>query len=149
MDKAIHPYKPKLKEVDLEAVSTILCQCGSWDVPKSNKSAGMITFTGKYGVGSSGHDDALFIKWRIQEFLEIEPVWGLVVDFQGLHYVWGDEMMDVIPLEFDGGDNPLRVVVSEQNREPLSGVLDAEDFREDLGIACAEINHSVRTMKGR
>jgi hypothetical protein len=102
-------------------------------------------FQGGLSGGSSGMPDAFFIEWRTKEFWEGPAhIAGMVIDFRELNYVWGDDI-NVPPHEYQ--QFPLRIVVSDANRESLKGILSDRFFVSDLNMAFAEIKNLIQQMK--
>lgn len=89
MSKAFEiPSSVESFEISIE-ISQLSYSCAVWVVPKVHALAGIIRFSGTYRPGSQGSEDALFIKWRLNEFCDIElpdRIYGLVVDFRELVY---------------------------------------------------------------
>lgn len=85
--------RPRFR-VDLEAISAVEYSCSAWYAKKSRRAGGIITFRGEYRYGSSGTDDARYIKWKIQQFCDIDhpKIDGLIIDFRELDYRWGDDL---------------------------------------------------------
>ena len=131
---------PKFTEVSLD-ISDLQSKYYIWKIPKSHSLAGLIEFKGTYLYGSSGDDDALFIKWKINEFCELElpqTISGLIVDFRNLDYQWGDNL-DVDPQELRRMKKPVRIVVQQEYYEIFKGVLGDQELVTDLKVACSEI----------
>jgi hypothetical protein len=129
-----------LTQISLE-ISDISYECFLWKIPNSQDFAGLITFSGTYRNGSNGFDDALFIKWKINEFCEVEtpfPICGLVVDFSELIYEWGDDLT-VSAKHLRLREQPIRIVVSLDRYKAFEGVLDVEELRTDINIAFSEV----------
>lgn len=100
---------PELTPISLD-MSQIQCKCFYWKIPETRHTIGLIIFSGFYRRGSLGKPDTQFIRWRIQEFCEIErptQINGLVVDFRELDYLVGDDL-DVHHEIFG---KPIRVVI--------------------------------------
>lgn len=139
-------YSPKLTEVTLNT-SKLECKYYIWEIPKTKKLAGLIVFSGKYLYGSAGSDDALFIKWRINEFCELNfphQISGLVVDFRSLDYQWGDDL-DVSPQKIRGLGQPVRIVVTPERYEAFKGVLDEQELYTDIEVAFAQIVKALKS----
>ncbi len=137
----------KLEDVSLD-ISTIQCSCQCWQLRKIHRAGGLITFTGTYQHGSSGSDDARFIKWRINEFCDLAYpllIVGLVIDCRALNYEWGDNL-DFAPSNKPVGF-PTLVVITDRQREAYSGILGEGDLRYDLHGALAEMTEIFRQMK--
>lgn len=105
-------------------ISQITCRCSTW-LLVDGMTAGFIAFDGEYRHGSTGHDDALFIKWRIDEFCELANLQSLIVDLRRLQYEWGDDL-SVSRGRFSKSDSPIRILVSPENLEAFNGVIDHE-----------------------
>jgi len=138
-------YSPKLTEVNLN-ISQLECKYYVWEIPKTQTLAGLIVFSGTYLYGSAGSDDALFIKWRINEFCELElpqKIIGLVVDFRSLDYQWGDDL-DVYPQEIRRLGQPVRIVVTPERYEAFKGVLGEQELHTDIEVAFSEIIEALK-----
>ncbi len=141
---------PKLTEVSLE-ISKIQTNYYTWKIPNTQLLAGLIVFSGTYLPGSSGSDDALFIKWRINEFCELElpqTISGLVVDFRNLDYQWGDDL-DVHPQRLRRLGKPVRIVVAQERYEAFKGVLGEQELRADIELAFAELITALKSSKSQ
>jgi len=60
---------------------------------KGNYTIGKLSFTGVYKHGSKGNVDADFIYDKIVNILNDDSVQGLLVDFTGLNYTWGNRIL--------------------------------------------------------
>ena len=132
-------------EVDL-LISQLSYSCTAWVVPKIRALAGIIRFSGTYRPGSQGSDDAMFIKWRINEFCDLElpeRISGLLVDFRDLEYTWGDDL-EVQPERLRRIGAPVRVVVSEDRWSSFEGVLGSQEMTTDFKVAFDEIESAIR-----
>lgn len=138
-------YSPRLQEISLQ-VSSIEPQYFIWNVPRSSILAGLIVFKGVYRPGSAGKNDALFIRWRIDEFCEYSPagrISGLIVDLRELDYQWGDDL-SIYPTRLIGPAGALRIVVNPERRAAFEGILGGQNLRLDLEEACAEVVDVLR-----
>jgi hypothetical protein len=135
-------YSPKLQEVSLD-VSELKYSCATWEVPRSNRSGGIIRFVGVYEPGSAGTLDALFIDWRIREFCELAAFRGLIIDFTDLDYVWGDDF--AVPFE-PLGNGPVLVVVAPERLDDFRE-LGPVELRTDLEETFAEMCDLIRALK--
>ncbi len=143
------PFKvqnlPRLDPVNLELISQLQYSCFHWVIPKRPVLAGLIRFEGIYQSGSSGAGDALFIKWRINEFCEYpdpSPIYGLIVDFRSLQYEWGDDL-DVPAERLRTGNWPIRIVVAPGNVDSFREWL-GNEVRVDLQAAFDEIRQILQ-----
>ncbi|MEH2167150.1 MAG: hypothetical protein V7K41_10840 [Nostoc sp.] len=138
-------YSPNLTKVTLN-ISQLKCKYYVWKIPKMQKLAGLIVFSGTYLYGSAGSDDALFIKWKINEFCELElpqKIIGLVVDFRNLDYQWGDDL-DIYPQEMRRLEQPVRIVVTPERYEAFKGVLGEQELHTDIEVAFAEVIEALK-----
>lgn len=145
----LNKVSPHLTEVTLD-ISQLKCKYYVWKIPKMQKLAGLIVFSGTYAYGSAGSDDALFIKWRINEFCELElpqKISGLVVDFRILDYQWGDDL-DVYPQEIRRLGQPVRIVVTPERYEAFKGVLGEQELHTDIEVAFAEVIEALKVLQG-
>ncbi len=135
---------PDLKPISLD-ISQIEYQCYHWYIPETRRTAGLIKFRGVYRRGSAGTPDATFIQWRLDEFGKLEdpmPIWGLVVDFRELDYVWGDDFCPGVNLLLDG---PVRMVIPSAETHPEQykafrwALGQSEKVCTDIELAFAEI----------
>lgn len=137
-------YGRNLQEVALD-VSAISCRCFVWSVSRTNRSAGLVAFAGTYRPGSAGKDDALFIRWRLDEFYSLERPFGVVVDFRQLDYVRGDDL-SLGKLEAQD-DVPVRIIIRREQIEAFRHAFDDKLVRVDVDQAFAEVAEDVRRRK--
>lgn len=139
----------ELTPVDLDRISRITYACSVFRVPGSSYAGGIITFTGDYRPGSAGFSDALFIKWKINEFCDIdEParIYGLVVDFRGLQYEWGEDL-DVPAARLRRGKMPVLSVVNSPARAAYAYCIEEAELREDFDAAVDEVANALSHLK--
>jgi hypothetical protein len=138
----------RLKDAPLD-VGDIRCECKVWHSSRNHRRGGLVTFRGLYRPRSAGWDDAIVIRWRMNEFYELYEVDGVVVDCRELDYVWGDNLELPWPEKINLRTEtfPTLVVLRPEQVEAYSGVLSANDFRHDLHAALAEMAESIRLMK--
>jgi hypothetical protein len=91
----------------------------------------IVAFSGNYGFGSRGSDDAKFMTAIIKAALAAWKPLGLVIDLSQMQYEWGD----LIAKAIDAGAGhyidrpfPTTIVVSDLNREGLTSLI-----REEMG----------------
>lgn len=130
--------------------SEITYKCYVWSFKQAR--LGLIAFHGTYALGSAGKKDAQFIKWRIDEFCVAEPyrIDGLVIDFRGLDYQWGDDM-EIHPKRLIGRGETIRIVINpeEVNPDIYSAYMWALNYnyvRTDLATAIQEVNELANTV---
>jgi hypothetical protein len=139
-------FTHELAEISLN-ISQLHCSCFVWMIPRKKLLGGLIRFSGTYRHGSSGSDDAMFIRWRINEFCDLQMpdrVAGLVVDLTDLDYQWGDDL-DVYPVRLRRLGAPVRVVVAAQRLEAFEGVLGSEELRTELDAALQDVTNQLRS----
>jgi len=83
----------------------------------------VIEFTGKHGIGSQGNGDSLFMATTVKAAMNVWYVNGLVLDFRGLTYEWGNSIGDVLlaAKHLLGREFPTAVVVSGVCKPALEG----------------------------
>lgn len=133
----------RLRDVSL-AVSALACDCRVWESPRNRRVGGLVTFRGRYLPGSAGKDDALWIKWRLDEFYELARPDGLVVDCRELDYTWGDDIhlrprSRRVPEGF-----PFLLVIRPEQQEVFAFTEARERHRFDLPAALAEMDEQLR-----
>lgn len=134
-------------------ISKLECSCSVWAISfgrnRTSEYAGLIPFRGLYPTGSQGTQEARFIRWRINEFLDLQSrLRGLVVDFRELDDWWGDNL-SVDPQVMRRQNRPVRVVVLLELLKAFSGVLGEEEIRTDLESAIAEVSDIIRGSANR
>jgi hypothetical protein len=119
-----------------------------WHSRRNHRTGGLVTFSGHYYPGSAGVDDARFIRWKLNEFYELNRIYGLVVDCRNLDYTWGDDLSLYPPSNSCLLDSfPLLVVLSSHQQEAFDYVVPREQHRLDLLTALSEIDEKIRAMK--
>jgi len=110
----------QIREVRFDDLSDITYRMLLHEYPPSVVGASscrilVIEFLGKYGVGSEGNDDSLFMATLIRAAMNCWYVDGLVLDFSQLAYEWGNSIGDVLLAGKSvlGKKFPTAVVVSE------------------------------------
>ena len=139
----------ELTPVDLDRISTITYSCAIFQAPRSHYAGGIITFSGRYRPGSAGFSDALFIKWKIDQFCDIdEParIYGLVVDFRELDYEWGEDL-GVPAARLRRGKMPVLSVVTPQARAAYAYCIEDAELREDFDTTVDEVANALSQMK--
>jgi hypothetical protein len=140
------PAPDNLCEVSLD-ISAITCVCQSWELPRYHRIGGLVTYRGHYRPGSAGKHDALWIKWRLNEFYELARLDGLVVDCRELDYTWGDDL-DLRPSPRHlPEDFPFRLVIRSEQQEAFAFVESREWHRFDLTTALAEVHEKLRSRR--
>jgi hypothetical protein len=135
----------RLRDVPL-AISALACDCRVWESPRNRRTGGLVIFRGHYPPGSAGKDDALWIKWRLDEFDELARPDGLVVDCRGLDYTWGDDL-HLRPRSRRVSDgSPFLLVIRPGQQEAFAFTESRECHRFDLPAALAEVDERLRGM---
>ncbi|MEV8451007.1 hypothetical protein AB0467_00010 [Streptomyces sp. NPDC052095] len=131
-----------LIQINLDGISDIEYLCRAWISRPRERAGGVISFSGNYRIGSAGAGDALFMKWKIDEFSEIqEPfrIHGLVVDLTNLNYQWGEDL-DTSSRRLTAAGKPVLSVIRPEKIESFSGVLERRNIRTDLNQAISEVS---------
>jgi hypothetical protein len=129
-------------------VSGIRCECKVWDSRRNHRRGGLVTFRGLYRPGSAGTDDARVVRWRLNQFYELHRVSGVVIDCRELDYVWGDDLSFPVPGVLHRTESfPVLVVLRPEQTEAYAHTLYAEERRQDLLAALAEVAEAIRLMK--
>ncbi|WP_250006188.1 hypothetical protein [Actinoplanes sp. M2I2] len=134
--------------VDLDRISDITYTCSVFRARKRGYFGGVISFSGDYRPGSSGSGDAAFIKWKINEFLDIDDpgtVYGLVVDLRGLRYEWGEDL-GVAASRLRRGRLPLLTVVDPHARAALAHCIADDEMRADFDAAVDEVAEALARL---
>jgi hypothetical protein len=115
-----------MREIRFDDLSKIEYHMFLYELPKEQGSfAGdqflIIKFAGRHGIGSEGNNDSLFMEAVINTAIQVWFVEGLVLDFSGLSYEWGDSIGKVLLAgkKLMGSNFPTAVVVSELCRKAL------------------------------
>ncbi|OBY76364.1 hypothetical protein BBG47_27545 [Paenibacillus sp. KS1] len=86
----------------------------------------ILKFCGKYGYGSSGNADAVYMRAIGKAAIEAWEPGGLIIDFSELSYEWGDQIESVF---FVGGDKygdtpfPVALIVGKNSEEAIRTLL--------------------------
>ncbi|HAX80868.1 MAG TPA: hypothetical protein DCY88_34785 [Cyanobacteria bacterium UBA11372] len=103
---------PQLTPISLD-ISSINFECYTWRYEQDSSDSAYVVFRGQYRYGSAGADDALFIKWRLNQFCDaIEPN-RLIVDLRELDYQWGDDL-SLYPFRFLDPESNIRFILTPQ-----------------------------------
>src|SRR5262249_55453005 len=137
----------KLREVSL-AISSIVCDCRVWESRQNHRVGGLIAFRGHYPPGSAGQDDALWIKWKLDEFYEVARFSGLVVDCRELDYVWGDDLHLRPRVRQFLDDLPFLLVIRPEQQQAFAYSEPRQYHRFELTAALAEVDERLRSMRG-
>jgi hypothetical protein len=100
---------PRLIPVSL-TISSLLFECYTWHSRIDSSIAGYVIFRGQYRRGSAGYEDALFIKWRLNQFCDLLEPSQLIVDLRTLDYEWGDDL-SLYPFRFLSSKSPIRFLL--------------------------------------
>jgi hypothetical protein len=132
--------------VSLE-ISALRIACAVWTSPRNHRRGGLLRIAGEYRHGSSGREDALFIRWKLREFRDVQRIDGLVVDCTELAYGWGDDL-DVTPHQaLDEPPMPLLVAARATQHDALRHAVGACRLRTSLDAALAEMAETIRAMR--
>jgi hypothetical protein len=126
-------YSPRLESVVVEE-SLLYCEYFLLRPGGLDGCVGLVSFAGLYRRGSEGYADALFVKLKEEAFCEYFGPVGLVCDFRGVDYEWGD---DLDPYPGGGQEHiPVRVLVDDKQFDAYAHVLgrDSLDFSLEQAI---------------
>ena len=128
----------KLFNVNLN-ISDLSIQTKLWE--ERTKIGAFVKITGKYGHGSSGADDAKYIKWTLNELFDHPDFFidGVVIDVSDLEYEWGDDLYLEPPKSV-----PFRVFLKEEQREAYLYIVSEDKMRFHQKTALAEINDEIK-----
>jgi hypothetical protein len=121
-----------IRELNLSDLSslrsrTYICEFGGEHNPK----ALIFEFSGKYGIGSGGNDDAAYMDAVKSAWLAVCHVNALVFDLRQLEYEWGNSIWNVFHWGYDDESSqtpedgpkdvfPAALVVSDLCRKGFS-----------------------------
>lgn len=137
----------RLHSVGLD-VSEIHAECFVWTSPRNHRQGGLISFEGGYRHGSDGKDDALLIRWKLQQLMDLQRIDGLVIDCTRLRYEWGDDL-DLRPPQklLSDGQMPLLVVLQPAQTDAFRYVVPEQLHRTHLRLALSEMADTLRKMR--
>ena len=138
MNESLEIGGRKLQVVELEG-SDLQFKSAMWRIKSTQKVGGFISFSGAYHSGSAGKMDALFIRWRTRELMDIVRPDGLVVSFMDLTYEYGDDL----DLPWSPLDGPLQIVCSALNKESVAGIFGAEDIANTIDDAIKAVSRTL------
>ena len=90
----------------------------------------VISFEGVYGIGSDGNNDARLMAAIVTAALTAWRSRGLILDLRGMHYQWGDAILDAIDagkINYAYAPFPTAILASDVNRKALVSLMQAED----------------------
>ncbi len=96
----------------------------------------LVRFTGDYGHGASGNCDAAYMDAMYRAAFDVVAPDGLILDFSGLSYQWGDRLGQVLNPPCIWGQlstPPFAIVLGEACEDGLRSLL-----QEDLGWSESE-----------
>lgn len=95
----------------------------------------LLKYSGHYGIGSNGSDDAKFIVATSKAAHSAWYTEGVIIDFSKLDYRWGDEMSWVFDIGWcpvTGCQHPLSIIVGDNCVEGLRSL--AKDSYENTCV---------------
>lgn len=141
------PNLPELEAISLD-ISTVTCECHVWNVKRNHRVGALVVIRGLYQSGSAGKDDALLIKWRLNQFYDLTRFHGLVVDCRELDYHWGDDLC-LQPSRWATADAPpFRLVIRPEQQEAFTYIEPQDCHRFDLATALDEIHRQLKWLDG-
>jgi hypothetical protein len=137
--------KPKLAPLQLMLVSldisAILFESYTWQSGQDSSVSGYVVFRGQYRYGSAGSDDALLIKWRVNQFCDaIEPI-RLIVDLRELDYQWGDDF-NPYPFRFLAPASPIRFLLKPEQVSYYESTIYSSNICVDEVAALQDLGYS-------
>jgi hypothetical protein len=91
----------------------------------------VVKYTGKYGFGSGGNDDAVYMRAMARAGIETFRPWGVIHDLTELSYEWGDALEEVfIGPTFE--PSPMAIVVGPKCEEALRTLLLGLDSKDPI-----------------
>jgi hypothetical protein len=140
------PNLPNLEAISLD-ISPVTCECRVWNVRHNHRVGALVTISGRYRHGSAGKDDALLIKWRLNQFHDLVRFHGLVVDCRDLDYHWGDDLC-LQPSRWPLDDAPpFRLVIRPEQQDAFTYIEPEACHRFDLATALDEVHLCLKTLK--
>jgi len=97
----------------------------------------VLSFSGHYRAGHYGAPDAGFIQGIMQAALGVWRPEALILDFRRLHYVWGDEMEEVLGCRGEI-ELPYAVVLGDPCRRAITTLV--QQFHPKIASA-TELEH--------
>lgn|GEM_PF-5475008 len=110
----------------------------TWRDPRSGRNGGHVAIIGEYRPGSLGTDDALLIRWRLNQFCDAARPDALIVDLRQFEYTWGDDI-NLYPSRFAGPDDAIRFIVRPDQKAALAGEIYPRNFADDDRAAFAAL----------
>jgi hypothetical protein len=103
-----------------------------------NFKIGIVKFSGFYGIGSNGSDEAFFINFMMDLFCAYENLDGMIVDLSDLDYEWGDDL-SISTYKFYEIDSPIITIAKKNQLEAL----------RNNGIECfdIEISQAIKNLE--
>lgn len=98
----------------------------------------LVRFTGDYGYGAGGNDDANYMDAMYRAAVEVISPAGLILDFSEFSYQWGDRLGQVLNVPDAWGKvprPPFAIVLGEACEEGLRSLL-----IQDLGWSDNELD---------
>ncbi|MCP2731505.1 hypothetical protein [Limnofasciculus baicalensis] len=103
---------PQLIPISLD-ISSIGFECYTWRYNRDVSDSGYVVFQGQYRYGSAGGEDALLIKWRLNQFCDALQPSRLIVDLRELDYQWGDDL-SLYPFHFLDPESKICFILTPQ-----------------------------------
>ncbi len=115
-----------IRELNLSDLSalrsrTFLCEFGG----KHNPSALIFEFSGRYGIGAEGNDDAAYMAAVKSAWLAVCHVNAVVFDLRQLEYEWGNSIWNVF---YWGWDDDARELPKGEPRDVFPTALVISDL---------------------
>ena len=120
MDKNTHKELPGFEEYSFDISNLEVDYFTKRRIPQKGQrglAISLIAFRGKHGWGSAGNSDALFIQWKLERFIQLVSMNGLIVDLRELDYLWGDRLRIGSAHLYDR-KIPIRIIIPSEEEDP-------------------------------
>jgi hypothetical protein len=102
----------------------------------------IVRYEGDYPIGSAGNGDAVYMHAMAKAAVAAFEPWGVIHDFSGLNYVWGDMLEMVFGVGPDVEPSPVAIVVGpgcEEAVRTLCHGVDSDKPLDSLGWAFRDL----------
>jgi hypothetical protein len=108
----------------------------------------IIAFRGVYGIGSQGNGDARFMKAIVGSGRTAFDPPGVVLDFSGLEYQWGDMIGAAVDAACSD-EIACTIVVGDQCREAMKSYVEAELLDDPAWWLFADLATALTALQAR
>lgn len=121
----INNFKNNLSRFERDEVS-VSVELFKWF--KENTPLFLIKFYGNYPLGSKGSSEGKFISLKLRELMRDFEPHGLIIDFSGMHYEWGDDI-EIYPWQLKRSEKPLQFVFRQNQISSFLFKLKPDEIR--------------------